>query len=157
MNDLSAFVATSDIGIVGGYIYLVFSEEPAAAYVGQTRGHLGALGRLSQHLSATESNTFLKRIGQRHSLSDIKVSRIHFFAYRLPDEKRFQERYSDYREAVEGATVKFLLNLFHEHKISVPLVSNFQLNGYSAQFDILKLASTIAAYFFEKIRGARCY
>jgi hypothetical protein len=151
MTNQFAFVSSSNIGIAAGYIYLVYSEEPVAAYIGQTRGHLGALGRLSQHLSERDSNTFLQRVAQRYRLTDVKVSKIHFIAYKLPEEKRFNERYADYREAVEGATSKLLLNRFSDNKLLVPIISNFSLNGYSSQSDIIEIAKIISNEFCNNI------
>lgn len=151
MNCVSARIDDSSIGFPRGYIYLIFSRVPSALYIGQTRGGLGALGRLSQHLSQTDSNTFLKRVAHRHNLEDATPSDILFLAVDLPRERRFEGRSSEYREAIEGAVhLTFLKQLCH-NGLTAPLVSNYRINGYSRHHDIGLLAEDIVQFFLQGI------
>jgi len=151
MNCVTARIDNSSIGLPRGYVYLIFSRFPNALYIGQTRSELGALGRLSQHLSQTDSNTFLKRVAQRHRLDDVTLSDIVFLAIDLPREKRFEGPSSEYREAIEGAVhLSFLKHICHKG-LGAPLVSNYRINGYSRHAEIEALAEDIARFFFHEI------
>ena len=151
MNCVSARIDDSSIGFPRGYVYLIFSQFPKAFYIGQTRGGLGALGRLSQHLSQTDSNTFLKRVAQRHGLENTTPSDIIFLAIDLPRERRFEGSSSEYREAIEGAVHLIFLKQLCSTGLSVPLVSNYRINGYSRHLDIELLAEDIVRFFFQGI------
>lgn len=151
MNCVSARIDDSSIGFPRGYVYLIFSRIPNALYIGQTRNELGALGRLSQHLSQTESNTFLKRVAQRHSLENATPSDIIFLAIDLPREKRFEGSSSEYREAIEGAVHLIFLKQLCAKGLNAPLISNYRINGYSRELDIELLAADIVRFFFQGI------
>jgi len=144
-----AFAESSKLGLPGGYIYLIFTPLARIAYVGQTRNAYGPIGRLAQHISDTESNTFLQRFAAILKLDKAEVKGIFFFAASLPLEKRFTDGPSEYREAVEAVVQSCLLNLIFEKKIRATLVSRVRLNAYSSEFDIKIIANSIAEKFAD--------
>ena len=141
---LRAYVSSTDLGVFAGYIYLIFVPSLPVAYVGQTRSTYGAIGRFTQHISRTDSNTFLQRVSAILKLEDVVLRDVNFYACRLPNENRFHGASSEYREAIEGSVQISLLRRFEVENVRAPLVSRVRLNAYSSQSDISHIADEIA-------------
>ena len=155
MQICNAFADSSKIGKPGGYVYLIFAPSLSIAYVGQTRSAFGPIGRLAQHISNTDSNTFLQRVKTIFKLDQTEVEDIYFFAASLPNEKKFSESPSEFREAVEGLVQSILLNLIAEKNPKAVLISRVRLNPYSSSDEIKEIAGLIAFEFSELLVQTR--
>jgi hypothetical protein len=150
-----AFADSSRIGQPGGYIYLIFAPSVNIAYVGQTRSAFGPIGRLAQHISNTDSNTFIQRVTTILKLDKAELNNIYFFAAALPAEKKFSESPSEFREAVEGLVQSLLLNLIAKKNPKAILISRVRLNAYSSSDEIAEIAGLIAHAFSELLVQTR--
>jgi hypothetical protein len=114
------------------YIYdiLLDLEGTSILYLGQTLNRLGALGRLSQHLSETPGATLRQRIEAIYNVTEIDGMSLEFAAVELNQQKSFWADEADYREAVESLVQHQLLNALHDRKIPVCLISRVQPNSY---------------------------
>lgn len=105
------------------FVYAIHSQEFACVYIGQTRSSYGALGRLSQHLSETGSNTFQQRVCAIYNLESVSLGRIDFAAVPLENRKEFLSDSSDYRESVEYLVQWDLLSFIRRERFPVSIVS----------------------------------
>ena len=114
------------------YIYGIYLQlgDSWILYIGQTLSHVGALGRLAQHLSETTGATLRKRIQTLYNITDIDGLSIEFAAVKLNDQRGFWKDERDYREAVESLVQHSLLNALCDQKIPVCLISRVQPNAY---------------------------
>lgn len=111
-------------------IYGVF-ENRVTLYVGQTRGQTGALGRLAQHLSNTQSNTYIQRLSHLYHYEEMALDRTDFIAVRFTEEKMFEIDSPIYREAVEDLVQRRLLNWIADQQLEICIVSRTRPNSYS--------------------------
>jgi hypothetical protein len=97
------FASVSNVSMAScrGYIYVLTASAGGIVvfYVGQTRQRAGALGRLAQHLSDSDSATFRQRV--EATLAADLTSEIFCAAFPLSLEAAFQREAPDYREATE--------------------------------------------------------
>lgn len=114
-------------------------------YIGQTRGRTGALGRLAQHLSDTEGNTYLQRLSDLYRNQEIHLERIDLVAIRFTQRKMFWIDSPEYREAVEDLVQRRLINWLYEHKLEICVVSRTYPNSYSRLRDIQEEADRISS------------
>ena len=87
-----------------GFLYTIYGtvENQATLYVGQTRGRTGALGRLAQHLSDGNNNTYLQRLSNIYSYEDeVPLEKVDLTAIRFTSKEIFQIDSQEYRKAVE--------------------------------------------------------
>jgi len=125
------------------YIYAGYAKSARALYIGETRSSLGAVGRMSQHISDTSSNTFKKRICTQRGYDKINLKDIIFFAVPLSNYNGFWLDSSDYRRAVEYLVQSEILNFLKKENKSVLLVSRVNANGYCDIGTIKKEAKTV--------------
>jgi hypothetical protein len=88
------------VGSRRGIVYVGCSKEARIAYVGQTAGSGGVLGRWSHHLSSVASS-FWRRVEERGECDPQAVSDLAIFAAELGPETYWNGIESSYREAVE--------------------------------------------------------
>lgn len=124
-------------------IYGVF-ENHATLYVGQTRAQAGPLGRFTQHLSDTDSNTYLQRLSYLYHYEDVPLERVNFVAVRFTPEKMFQIDSPVYREAVEDLVQRRLINWVAERKLKICIVSRTRPNSYNKLQDVQEEAERIS-------------
>ena len=105
-------------------------EDNLTLYVGQTRGSTGALGRLAQHLSDTEGNTYLQRLSDIYRYQEIQLEKVDLVAIRFSQSKMFWLDSPEYREAVEDLVQRRLLNWLYEHQLKICIVSRTHPNAY---------------------------
>ena len=134
-------------------IYGVFANR-ATLYVGQTKGSTGALGRLSQHLSDTNSNTYLQRLYNIYYYEAVQLERVDFAAVRFSTQKVLNFDSREYREAVENLVQRNLLNWMRKHKLKIPIVSRTNSNAYSKlqhiQEEANKISSALEPWILER-------
>lgn len=128
------------------FLYMIYGifENQATLYVGQTRGPTGALGRLAQHLSDTDWNTYLQRLSYFFPYEEVPLERIDLVAVRFTPQKEFYSDSREYRAAVEGLVQGKLLNWLDEHKLEISIVSRTSTNAYSSLSYIQKEADRIS-------------
>jgi len=129
----------------GGHIYLISCSRHKVLYVGQTNQKVGALGRLSQHVSETSSNTFIKRTKQIRRIDEINLGAVSFYAVRLPSERMFHSQARDYREAVEHIVQTNVRNYICREKTGYLLVSLTDANGYCRDEAVRAAADSVFA------------
>ena len=114
-----------------GFVYCVFAPRFRAAYIGQTWGNQGALGRLTQHLS--DVGTFRRRLCENFRYAEIDIGPVVFEACELdPLRPEFHHKVRDHREAVEARTQFELLNrLLANQDPPCVVVSRVSLNAYA--------------------------
>lgn len=105
---------------------------------------LGALGRISQHLSETRSNTFRQRLCKIYGYANVKLENIKCFAFYLEHRSEYSSESRDYREAVEYNTQLNVLNGISQIGVHVLVVSRVMHSGYSSLDWIKKDAGNIA-------------
>ena len=116
-----------------GFLYTIYGtvENQATLYVGQTRGRTGALGRLAQHLSDGNNNTYLQRLSNIYSYEDeVLLEKVDLAAIRFTSKEIFQIDSQEYRKAVEHLVQLQLLNWLYEQNLKVRIVSQTSSNAY---------------------------
>ena len=136
------------------YIYCILSKQFKCIYIGQTYSTYGALGRLAQHLSETESNTFKKRICSVYQYEEIELMGVEFFAYKLPDKKHFYTYARDHRESVEYLTNYSMISEMEKNSIKLSVISNTQSNPYTKMKSIQKTSDSIVSEFISAIKSS---
>lgn len=125
-------------------IYGVF-ENRVTLYVGQTRGQTGALGRLAQHLSDTQGNTYIQRLSDLYHYEEVVLGRTDFVAVRFASEKMFEIDSPIYREAVEDLVQRRLLNWIFKEKLKICIVSRTHPNSYNKLQNVQEEAERISS------------
>lgn len=119
-------------------------ENRVTLYVGQTKGQTGALGRFAQHLSDTQSNTYIQRLSDLYHYEEVMLGRTDFAVIRFTSEKMFQIDSPVYREAVEDLVQRRLLNWVAERKLKICIVSRTRPNSYNKLQDVQEEAERIS-------------
>ena len=114
----------------GGYVYLIYSPEFGAVYVGQTAARSGALGRLSQHLGDSNTNSFRQNLGRYFHYQEVDLEKVEFASVPLSQRSEFQGKGRVYRESVEYLVQTALVKYIHFHEIRAVIVSNVRFNAY---------------------------
>ena len=130
------------------YLYVIYGAigNRVALYVGQTKGATGALGRLSQHLSDTNSNTYLQRLYNITEFEEVLLDKVDFATVRFSTKRELNFDSREYREAVENHVQRNLLNWLHEHELkNISIVSRTRGNAYSKRQDIQAEANRICS------------
>lgn len=147
-----ASITDASIALRKGFVYCVFAPRFRAAYVGQTCGGFGALGRLGQHLA--DGGTFRKRLCENFGYEDVDIGPIVFEAFQLDfAQPEFHERVRDYREAVEAIVQFELLNLLaRDRAVPCVVVSRVALNGYVRASFVRTAASAAVERIYERAK-----
>lgn len=116
-----------------GFLYTIYGivENQATLYVGQTRGWTGALGRLAQHLSDSDVNTYLQRLSDVYDYIEVPLDKVDFAAMKFASRSEFQIDSQEYRKAVENWVQAELTNWILEKNLSIFIVSRTTRNTYS--------------------------
>lgn len=88
------------IGSRRGIVYIGCSRSASVAYIGQTAGQTGVLGRWAHHLSSSTSS-FWRRIEERGGCEPGAIEDLAVFASGLGVEPHWNGVESSHREAVE--------------------------------------------------------
>ena len=139
------------------FLYSIFGvfENQGTLYVGQTRGQTGALGRFAQHLSDTQSNTYIQRLSDLYHYEEVIIGRTDFAAIRFTSEEMFQIDSPVYREAVEDLVQRRLLNWIAKRKLEICIVSRTRPNSYNKLESVQEEANRISSALESWIM--RCY
>jgi hypothetical protein len=132
------------VSVAGGYVYGIVAPAFGCAYVGQTVGYQGAIGRLAQHLSFGAGNTFRQRVSQIYAVEEPEIGAVEFAAVRLTSRRAFHDRASDYREAVEALTQYELIRIISDEQLGVGVISRVSLNRYVRLGYVMREASAVA-------------
>jgi len=132
-------------------IYFIHVQNFSACYVGQTRMGLGPMGRLQQHLSQGQSNTFRQRICRVFGYEEVDLRGITFIAIPLVDDPRFMTSKSEYRLAVEYLVQQKVLSILGSRTTSPRLISRVTSSAYGMQPFIIKEANRIIDQFREHL------
>ena len=129
-----------------GFLYAIYGvvEDQATLYVGQTRGRTGALGRLAQHLSDGNNNTYLQRLSNIYSYEEVSLEKVDLAAIRFTSKEIFQIDSQEYRKAVEHLVQLQLLNWLYEQNLKVHIVSQTSSNAYDKLQDVQEEADRIS-------------
>ena len=129
-----------------GFLYTIYGmvEDRATLYVGQTRGRTGALGRLAQHLSDGNTNTYLQRLSNTYYYEEVPLEKVDFAAIRFTSKEIFQIDSQEYRKAVEHLVQLQLLNWLYERNLKVRIVSQTSPNAYGKLQDVQEEADRIS-------------
>ena len=121
-----------------GFLYAIYGvvENQVTLYVGQTRGRTGALGRLAQHLSDGNNNTYLQRLSHIYDYEEVPLEKVDLAAVRFTSKEMFQIDSQEYRKAVENLVQLLLLNWLYEHNLEICVVSQTRSNAYSKLQDV---------------------
>ncbi len=125
------------------FLYVGFIPSFRCLYLGETRSYLGALGRISQHLSETSANTFKQRICQLYKYDSVQVENVRFLVIPFSNEKRYWTDAAEYRIAVEYLVQLNILNILGENDTGLTLISRVVANGYTRQASVVKEAAAI--------------
>ena len=134
------------------YIYCILSRQFKCIYIGQTYSTYGALGRLTQHLSETDSNTFKQRICSVYQYEEIELMEIEFFAYKLPERKHFYSTARDHRESVEFLANYSMISEMQKNSIELSVISNTKSNPYTKMKSIQKTSDAVVNEFINAIK-----
>jgi hypothetical protein len=133
------------------FIYAGFAGSCRALYLGETRSSTGVLGRISQHISETPSNTFRQRICAILRCDEVVLDDVHFVAVPLSSYKGFWLDSPEYRRAVEYLVQLQLLNMIADAKVRVTLMSRVNGNGYTTQKNVQNEAKQVAERLFAEL------
>jgi hypothetical protein len=146
-SDFDFWIRDDRLAFPSPAIYCLASFEFSAAYIGQTNSKLGVLGRYSQHLSYTNSNTFKQRVAAMEKQESVNLGEVFGSFYELPKYKRYTNSSTDYREAVEALVQYNLINSFALSGLGV--VSRVTKNPLCNNDEVKRIA-TKATLKFEK-------
>lgn len=146
---LTASINKGEIGHRSPYVYGIVALEFPALYIGQTLSEIGAIGRLAQHLSNANGNTFRKRIADTFSYDEVELGPVEFAAFKLPDRAEFVNRVPDHREAVEVLVQYSIINMMIEHDLSCPIISRTSFNPLANQRFVRIQAGYASKELFE--------
>ncbi len=129
-----------------GFLYTIYGvvDNLATLYVGQTRGRTGALGRLAQHLSDGNNNTYLQRLSNIDYYEEVPLEKVDFAAIKFTPKEIFQIDSQEYRKAVENLVQLRLSNWLYEHNLKIRIVSQTRPNSYSKLQDVQEEADRIS-------------
>lgn len=133
------------------FIYAGLADSCRALYLGETRSSTGLLGRISQHISETASNTFRQRICAILRCDEVTLENIHFVGVALSSYKGFWLDSPEYRRAVEYLVQLHLLNMIAGAKARVTLVSRVTGNSYTTQKIVQNEAKQVANSLFTEL------
>ncbi|MDW6003251.1 hypothetical protein [Vibrio mangrovi] len=150
MNKFDFMVNGAEISSPSPAIYCLVSMNPRCIYIGQTNSKLGVLGRFSQHLSETSSNTFKQRIRTLFNYDEYTYDSIHGTYFSLPNRECFTSSASDYREAIEGLVQSELISIAAQKKFIV--VSRVSKNRLCEQSEIKTLSQAVVEKFGKFLR-----
>lgn len=141
-----ATVLDATIAKKNGFLYTIYGvvENQATLYVGQTRGRTGALGRLAQHLSDGNNNTYLQRLSNIYYYEEVPLKKVDLAAIRFTSKEIFQIDSQEYRKAVEHLVQLQLLNWLYEYNLKVHIVSQTSSNAYGKLQDVQEEADRIS-------------
>ena len=141
-----ATVFDSTIAKRNGFLYAIYGtvENQATLYVGQTRGRTGALGRLAQHLSDGNNNTYLQRLSNVYYYEEVPLEKVDLAAIKFTSKEIFQIDSQEYRIAVEHLVQLRLLNWLYAHNLKIRIVSQTRSNSYSKLQDIQEEADRMS-------------
>ena len=137
------------------FLYTIYGilENHATLYVGETRGKIGPLGRLTQHLSDGDNNTYLQRLSDIYHYEKVPLERVDFVAIQFTPSPIFQIDSPVYRQAVEGLVQLSLLNWIHRHKLKITVVSRISANAYRKDQSVREEADRISSLLESRILG----
>lgn len=129
------------------YIYIWVSRQWGIAYVGQTGGRGGTLGRAAQHVSL--GGTLRVRFEDETGVLLECAQDLELYSFRLPKSREFCGTESSFRLAVE-----YLVQLdLHEIKANVlpkfVIVSNVSYTERARMTSLRDIASKISVRFRE--------
>lgn len=159
---LVAAVDDAAIARQRAFIYCVFAPALKLAYIGETRGANGALGRFAQHLGSNPSNTFTQRARAILRADELMFGEVLCGAVPLSDHKMLQGRASDHRQAVEALTMYRLINEVTEAGLGIIVISRVRFNAYRALRYVVEEADRVTAELFDWLsrtateRGSPC-
>ena len=141
-----ATVFDATIAKKNGFLYTIYGvvDNQVTLYIGQTRGRTGALGRLAQHLSDGNNNTYLQRLSNAYSYEEVPLERVDLAAIRFTSKEIFQIDSQEYRKAVEHLVQRQLLNWLYEHNLKIRIVSQTSSNAYGKLQDVQEEADRIS-------------
>ena len=145
-----------------GFLYTIYGlvENQATLYIGQTRGYTGALGRLAQHLSDSDANTYLQRLSDVYEYYEVPLEKVDFAAMKFASREEFQIDSQEYRKAVEDWVQARLKNWIREKNLSIFVVSRTQPNTYSqlhyVKEEATRIAGSLEPWILECHRTTQC-
>ena len=116
------------VGTGRGYIYLLYSRQERAVYVGQTNERSGVVGRLGGHVGP--QGTLRVRLEERGVLLD-EIADLAVYAHVLPSDRRFTGTDRAHREGVEHLVQKGLHRIRGELNPPLQVVSHVAYNPAS--------------------------
>lgn len=143
------FVRSGKISVKAKYVYLIFSEDPKAFYIGQTQSAYGALGRLTQHMSETYSNTFIQKVLKFYDFDEVNLKKIHFFCFQIKDDANINS--TAHLESVEFLVSEEFKKRIFKNGYSISLLSRVDYGGYEHLENIKSLSLTIVEEFLIEL------
>lgn len=138
-------VSAAMIAKPNSFLYIIYGvlDNRVTLYIGQTKGQTGALGRLAQHLSNTQGNTYIQRLSALYHYEEVVLGKTDLVAVRFAQERMFEIDSPVYREAVEDLVQRRLINWIAEQKLKICIVSRTRPNSYNKLQDVQEEAERI--------------
>ena len=146
LNSYTVTVSSSAIARKAAFIYLAYVKEIKALYVGQTYSIYGALGRFTQHLSETNSNTLKQRVCSIYNYDEYEFEDVFFNAVKLSDVRSFNQPSSEYREAVEALVNNRMITFASNNNLGF-VISRIQANPYTKKNYVVEEAKNVVSIF----------
>jgi hypothetical protein len=134
------------------YIYILYSLNQRALYVGQTAERHGVIGRLCGHIAT--DGTLRTRLYE-HGVELNEVDDLTVFAYCLPEDPRYIGIESAYRQGVEFLVQKGLRMGGGPLHLPLRIVSNIAYNDAAAQPMVIRAADQVLAAFIAAYTAPR--
>lgn len=131
------------------WVYVWVSKAWRVAYVGQTNGTLGTLGRAVQHLLHRDRPGFRRSFESATGASVERAADLVIVSFVLPDDRLYHTLESGYREAVEY-NVQVLLQK-RRVRLNPPfrIVSQVRYSPQADQRDVAGVATAIVDTFAQ--------
>lgn len=131
------------------WVYVWLSKAWRVAYVGQTRGELGTVGRSAQHLLPRDRPGFRRSFETETGAAVERAADLVLVSFVLPDDRLYHTLESSYREAVEY-NVQTLLQ--KRRGVLTPpfrIVSKVRYFPLADQQDVTRIATEIVDRFAQ--------
>jgi hypothetical protein len=127
------------------YIYVWFSKMHRVAYVGQTNGARGSLGRAAAHVAS--AGAFRLRFEEEIGLTLERADDLMLVSYPLPKKAKFTGTESSYREGVEYAVQRGLHDARRTLTPRFKLISNVRYSERASLKSVRSYADQIVNHF----------
>jgi hypothetical protein len=129
------------------YIYIWFTRNYKAVYVGQTNSECGTLGRAYAHLKS--HGTLRERFYDVEGISIEVVDDLYLTSFQLPKKKKYTSVESSFRLSVEYLVQVKLNEIRSVSKPNFRIISNVTYTEYCSDKEVIRISNNIVKNFLS--------